>query len=225
MGRRITGSGETETTGGTNNPTGNSVTASTENKPAEKSVGVSDVKAPKIVAVEVPKKEEAKEEKKGRGRPKGTTAAKKKKAAASKPAHVDHTHVKVLLMTVSGMIATRPNMLTFMLTAEEAEQIALPLSNILAKNEGVAALTNEYADHIALLVAAVTIIVPKFLLYRANNPKKERSIPHAPRNEERPIDPSHRENDRNLAPANDVQTNTSSFNGSINDFLAPVNGF
>lgn len=188
-------------------------------------MGLPNVNTPKIVSVEVPTKDEAKEEKKGRGRPKGTSTAKKKKAATSKPAHVDHTHVKVLLLTVSGMIATRPNMQPFMLTAEEAEQIALPLSNILAKNEGVASLANEYADHIALLVAAVTIIVPKFLMYRAMNPKKERSNSNAGRIEERQIHTSGGENDGSHSDTSPIQTHDNAFNGSINDFLAPINGF
>lgn len=132
----------------------------------------SDQKLPKLVNVEIPGADGKKEEtKKGRGRPAGTTKKKKTAAPAKKG---DPTQVSMLLLTVSGIMASRPGMEPFMLSMEEANQIAVPLSNIMAKNEAVAGIAGEYADHIALLIASVTIFIPKYLIWKSMQPKKEK---------------------------------------------------
>lgn len=251
MGERNTGSNKTETGTGTNGGnTGNPPTTrtsnggrgrgtggSTEKKPTEKSVGLSNVKEPKIVSVDVPKTEvktveKKPEDKPKRGRPPGSTTGKRPPAKA-KAATIDHSHISILLVTMTGVMATRPNMQPFALTIEEANQIALPLANILAKNEGVANAASEYADHIALLFAAATIMIPKFLLYQATKPTKEtRGVPHEPgtgtvegNNNPGTINRSSEQtNGKRTNPAH-VQGTGNSFNGSIGEFLTPINGF
>jgi hypothetical protein len=182
-----------------------------------------------MVAVEVPasEKEEKTDTKKGRGRPKGST---KKKTTPPKAKQGDSTQLKILLVTVSGILSSRPNMSAFQLTMEEAEQIAQPLSNILAKNEGVNAITSEYADHIALVVACLTIFVPKYFMYQATKPKEEKKKNVQPfRKSERPAQPqpeagqttgSHRPANGDNGTTHDVET----FNGGLSNLLAPIAG-
>lgn len=249
MGKRNTGSIETEGTGAINGgSTGNTTSTrpsnggrgrktggSTEEKPAQKSVGLSNVNEPKIVSVDIPKTEvktveKKTEEKPKRGRPAGSTTNKNRSAAKQKGGTVDHTHISLLLVTMTGVLASRPNMHPFAMTLEEANQIALPLANILAKNEGIASAASEYADHIALVFAAATIFIPKFLIYQSTKPTKEtRGIPHEPstngNNETGKINrSSEATNGQPTDPAH-LQGDSSTFNGSIGNFLAPINGF
>lgn len=253
MGKRINGDAETEI-GGTGGSSGNTPTTgsgngrgrgrgrgtgSTEEKSTEKSVGLSNVKEPKIVSVDIPKTEiktvdKKTDDKPKRGRPSGSTS-KKSTAAKQKGGTVDHTHISILLVTMSGVISTRPNMQPFAMTLEEANQIAMPLANILAKNEGIASAASEYADHIALLFAAATILIPKVLMYQSLKPTKEtRGIPHEPNtstnrnignNEARTIDRSSEATNRQPPNPAHIQGDSGSFNGSIGEFLAPINGF
>jgi hypothetical protein len=128
-----------------------------------------------VVVVETPsteKDEKKKDEKPKRGRPSGTTKNKSSSTKKSAPA-IDGTQVKMLLLTVSGIIASRPNMEVFALSMDEVEQIAQPLTNIMSKNDGLRTVAGEYADHLALLIACATIMIPKLLIYQANNPKKK----------------------------------------------------
>ncbi|KTF58657.1 hypothetical protein AR691_19925 [Bacillus amyloliquefaciens] len=55
-----------------------------------------------------------------------------------------HPQLKMLLLTTSAIVAARPGMEDFALTADEAEQICTPLANIMAKSEGVAGVASEY---------------------------------------------------------------------------------
>lgn len=201
-------------------------------------MGISNVKEPKIVSVDIPKTEIKSVEKKTdaaptekkRGRPAGSTSGKKNAAAKNKGGTVDHTHISILLVTMTGVLATRPNMSPFAMTMEEANQIAMPLANILAKNEGIASAASEYADHIALLFAAATILIPKVLMYQSMKPTKEtRGVPHEPstngNNESRTINRSSEAINGQPSDPSHIQTDSSTFNGSIGNFLAPVNGF
>ncbi|MGW7319960.1 hypothetical protein, partial [Streptomyces sp. NPDC054865] len=129
--------------------------------------------APRVVMVDVPGSDQEEQPKKKRGRPPGT-GTKKKSAAKKKTAgNVDSSQLKMLLLTTSAIVAARPGMEDFALTADEAEQICTPLANIMAKSEGVAGVASEYADHIALLIACFTIFIPKFIMWKSKQPKKK----------------------------------------------------
>ncbi|WP_145681815.1 hypothetical protein [Bacillus licheniformis] len=157
-------------TGNTGNPTaGTSKTGGTGGRGAAGTKSKQKDIVPKLVMVDVP--ETTEEPKKKRGRPKGSGT--KKKAAAKKSGEVDAGQLKMLLMTTTAIIASRPGMEDFMLSEQEADQICAPLSNIMARSEGVAGVAGEYADHIALVIACFTIFVPKFLMWKSKQPKKE----------------------------------------------------
>jgi hypothetical protein len=123
-------------------------------------LGLSDVSEPKVVSIDIPGAEEA--PKKKAGRP--------KKSAA--PQKVDSTQIQLLLVTVSGLLASRPGMEIWNLTTEESKQIAEPLANILSKNQALANAVGEHADSFALVTACFMVFLPKVILYMASKPKK-----------------------------------------------------
>lgn len=116
------------------------------------------------------KKEEQRKAAAARKRKSRAAAANKKKSSASIG---DATQLKVLLLTTSQIIAAREGMTMWAMTEQEVDQIVTPLYSILSKNDGVGQVMGEYADHIALIVAAFTIFVPKFMMWKASRPKKE----------------------------------------------------
>lgn len=74
------------------------------------------------------------------------------------------SQISALLVSISGVVATRPNCHMFALSEMEAEQIATPLSNIIAKSEKLSGVS-EHADAIALVSACLIIMLPRVMLY------------------------------------------------------------
>lgn len=100
---------------------------------------------------EVPKKKQTRKKK---------TAKKKTEETSA----FSSQQISMLLVSLSGVVASRPNLSMFALSEMEAEQIATPLSNILAKSEKLSAV-GEHADAIALVSACLIIMLPRFMLY------------------------------------------------------------
>lgn len=179
-----------------------------------------------MVAIEVPggKEEEEKkpEQKKGRGRPKGST---KKTTAPKKASAGDTKQVEILLTTVCAIIGSRPGLEMFVLTPAEAKQIAEPLSNILAKNEALAGAMSEHGDAVALVTACFMIFVPKFIAYK-QNPKKEKKKNEVhqhvstPRNEAGK-NPRNRQRDDKQVTAYD-EANHNKFGGQLHRVTEPI---
>lgn len=116
------------------------------------------------------KKEEQRKAAAARKRKSRAAANTKKKASASVG---DATQLKVLVLTTSNIIAAREGMAMWAMSEQEVDQIITPLYSILSRNDGLGEVMGEYADHIALIVAAFTIFVPKFMMWKASRPKKE----------------------------------------------------
>lgn len=129
--------------------------------------------------VDVPGQEKSPEELKKEKQRKAAAERKRKQRAAaankknSSPSIGDATQLKVLVLTTSNIIAAREGMAMWAMSEQEVDQIITPLYSILSKNDGVGQVMGEYADHIALIVAAFTIFVPKFMMWKASRPKKE----------------------------------------------------
>lgn len=239
MGKKLSGSAETETTrtdgqsnkhtdagravdGGRSRGTGGRRGKQT----ASEDVGAKDsglpVLEPKATTIEVPAASEEKPKAK-RGRPSGSKTAKKKKEVA--PAAVDHTQLSTLLLTITNVAASRDGLDMFALTPTEAEQIAKPLSNILAKNDSVGKVASEYADHIALLFAALTIIVPKVLLFLQKRKQEKERLQYEqyeyspPDNQAGEIDTNPQQSDRENGHAAHGENANTQFNGRLDEFL------
>lgn len=67
-----------------------------------------------------------------------------------------------LLMTASSILGASEGGRYFCITKEEAEQIAIPLANIIAKNDAFNGI-GEHSDSIALVTACFMIFVPRVI--------------------------------------------------------------
>lgn len=129
---------------------------------------------------EAKKKAAAERQRKSRAKKKASTASSKQTVSVA-----SNMQMKVMLMTLSGILASRPGMEVWALSNEEAEQIVTPLAGIMAKSN-IGESVGEYADHIALAIACFTIFIPKFLMWQATKPnKKEVQYAEQVRNTER----------------------------------------
>lgn len=222
------GNSSTSSTGNNRGRTGGRTGGKrTETVNGSEVLGLADVNEskPKAVTVDVPGADPSEEKPKTRGRPKGSTTKKAAPQKKSDVAAIDSKQVSLLLQTMSAVVATRPGMNVFMLTPDEANQIAQPLANIMSKNEGVGQALGEYADHITLLVAAFTIFIPKFLLFKSQQEmNKPTQLPREVQNEPTTIrsDGANAEQNRNTR---NVQNDSSTFNGSISQLIAPIAGY
>ena len=70
------------------------------------------------------------------------------------------------LVTLSGVLSTSESGKFFALSQAEAEQLALPLANIIAKNDSLNGL-GEHSDTIALAGACALIFIPRLIGYLA----------------------------------------------------------
>lgn len=146
------GTGGAAGAGGNSGPAaGTGKTAEAEKKPAD------------LVVLEAPpaKPEPKKKPKKTR------------KAAAKKNDLVPAEQLDALLVTMSGIVAARPNCEHWAISQSEAHSITEPLCNILAKYEVVSKI-GENADAIALATAAITVILPRAVMSYAMVKERKR---------------------------------------------------
>lgn len=146
---------------GNNTGTGTGNNTGTGTTQAEKEL-------PKLVSIDVPNSTLTDEEKKARRNAKDRERYQQRKAEKgnsknSKPNVIDKNQLNIIIATVSGIIASRPNMEVWMLSETEINQLTNPLSNIMAKSDTLSGM-GEYADHIALLIACSTIVIPRIIL-------------------------------------------------------------
>lgn len=91
----------------------------------------------------------------------------KRKAPAKKkdePQSFNAQQITALIVSISSIFASRDGLEMFALSELEAQQIATPLANIIAKNEKFSGIS-EHADAIALVTACFVVMVPRFMLY------------------------------------------------------------
>lgn len=80
--------------------------------------------------------------------------------------------ISALLVSVSTIAATRPDLQMFALTEIEAMQIATPLANMIAKSEQLSKV-GEYSDAISLVTACLVVMVPRLLMYSEMQKQKK----------------------------------------------------
>lgn len=91
----------------------------------------------------------------------------KRKAPAKKkdePQSFNAQQITALIVSISSIFASREGLEMFTLSELEAQQIATPLANIIAKNEKFSGVS-EHADAIALVTACFVVMIPRFMLY------------------------------------------------------------
>ena len=144
-----TGTGATERAGtiGNTDRTGATTGTGVSIKKADK---ISDVKAPEI---NIPEPTTQKK----RGRPRKQSQNKNDVSV------LNIESITGIIVSVSSIIASREGYAHWLITKAEAEQIAKPLSNIIANNENLKQLT-EHADSFALISACIMIFAPRLLI-------------------------------------------------------------
>lgn len=107
----------------------------------------------------------------------GTVRPRKvRKTKTEAPSPVDTTQLNAIILTVSGIIASRPNCEHWLLTEAEAESISKPLAGMLAESEFFKN-AGQYSNQIALVMACITIFVPRLMITAAKvKEEKKRAI-------------------------------------------------
>lgn len=80
------------------------------------------------------------------------------------PTSFNASQLSALIVSLSSIVASRPGLDMFVISELEAQQIATPLANMIAKNESLNGLS-EHADAIALVTACFVIMAPRIMLY------------------------------------------------------------
>ena len=88
---------------------------------------------------------------------------KRKRAVRKKKTTVDSESVEKLLLTVSGVVATRKGMEHWQLSKQECKTIAEPLVEVLDKYD-VSKTFADNAPEIALAVACISVAVPRVMI-------------------------------------------------------------
>ena len=99
-------------------------------------------------------------------------AAKKPKKVNKKNNVVDDKNIKDILGTISLLISARPDMAHWMLTPDEIDKLAVPISNIISKSEFMST-ASEHGDAIALVTACFTILMPRVVITCVNSKSKK----------------------------------------------------
>lgn len=99
---------------------------------------------------------------------------KRRKTRKKKDQSPDTTQLDLMLMTVSTIVASRPDCEHWLLTEQEIKSVTEPLARIIAENESLKAMS-EHADAIALVMACFTIFVPRLIItsQKVKEKKKE----------------------------------------------------
>lgn len=99
-------------------------------------------------------------------------AAKKPRKVNKKNNVVDDKNIKDILGTISLLISARPDMAHWMLTPDEIDKLAVPISNIISKSEFMST-ASEHGDAIALVTACFTILMPRVVITCVNSKSKK----------------------------------------------------
>jgi hypothetical protein len=138
-----------------------------------------------LVTVDVPANNEAAkdEAKEAERKAKRAEAQRKRREAAkggsktssstSRKQTSDPTQLKILVLTLTSILASKEGFEMWALSEAEVSQLVTPLHSMLSKHEGVGEKLGQYADHIALVTAAFTILVPRLVMQIQMNKQKK----------------------------------------------------
>lgn len=127
---------------------------------AEKKVsGLAPVTDKPPVAVPAPEEPKKKQQRKPRKKKEETTT-------------LNSDQISALILSMSSIVASRPDMQIWQLSQAEATQLATPISNMIAKSEKLQNM-GEYADAIALVTASLVIFAPRAFAQTEINKQKK----------------------------------------------------
>ena len=162
---------------------------------AESGTGEKETVVPQVVSVEpvISEEEKKKAERNAKRRARyAEQKAKPRKVNKQKqePQLVSAEQINGLIISVSGIIASRPNCEQWLLTESEVEAITKPLLAIIADSEKVEMIANN-SNQIALAIACISAFAPRLLVtvqkMKAEKEKKKnaREADEAKRNVEK----------------------------------------
>lgn len=93
----------------------------------------------------------------------GTVKPRKVRGTKKKADAIDTTEIDKLIVAVSSVVASRPDMAHWQLSEVEAHSISQPLANVLQKYGAFEKVT-ENSNEIALGVACVSVFAPRIML-------------------------------------------------------------
>lgn len=76
---------------------------------------------------------------------------------------INNDSLKLMIVTVSGLVASRPGMEHWMLSDKEIDSIVTPLGNIL-KDYNAFSTLGEHSNEIALAMACITVFAPRLFV-------------------------------------------------------------
>jgi hypothetical protein len=135
-----------------------------------KSAAAEKTIVPRMVDVEVPTPDEP--------APAPRPAAPKKKptkAAAAKRIGVTGDNLTGIIKACGDIVGNREGYEIWKLDDKECQQLAEPLSRIIARSEYLERITDEYGDYIALTIAASTVIIPRLLVQAQTNKENKKN--------------------------------------------------
>ena len=103
---------------------------------------------------------------------KGQRKPRTKKAKKETPQSFNAEQISLLIVSLSSIVASRDGLDMMLISKTEADQIATPLANIIAKNESLSGLS-EHTDAIALVTACIVIMLPRVMLLMEKNKAKK----------------------------------------------------
>lgn len=139
----------TKGTGRTGTGTGRTDTETDKKGKASEPLELPEVKETSVPAPETPKQ---------------TKKRTRKKKVQKQPTPFSSEQIQSLLMVATGIIASRKGFEVFALNEKEAEQIAVPLSQIIVE-VGVSETVGKYSPYISLVTACLMIFAPKFIIF------------------------------------------------------------
>ena len=109
----------------------------------------------------------------------------------------DETDLVEFIVGGSGSLAIATRWPGWVIPADEAQNIARPLSRIIARHAAIAESVRIVADPIALIVACIAIVLPRIIGYRAavaaaqkQQPPGDAGVPREAAAPPPPVDPS-----------------------------------
>lgn len=85
-----------------------------------------------------------------------------KKPAEVKP-NMDTTQLNAIVLTLSTVVASRPNCEHWLLTQKEIESITTPLAKMMEESKALETI-GQYSNQIALTIACVSVFVPRLII-------------------------------------------------------------
>lgn len=111
-----------------------------------------------------------------------------------KKKEADDTQINAFITAISTMVSSREGCGFWMLTPDETKSLSQPLANMLEKNEAFSQIS-EHSDAIALVIASMSIFVPRVIMANQLRKVKKDAKKNFVRNTERKNDEKRKDSD------------------------------